>query len=622
MKFIGQYIQSFIARFRSDVYLEDIDTGTIASGGNLGLDSNNKIVKAAESSGGISHDGSTANGVLTFKDADEATVEANLTFDGADALISSTGKLSFRDANSYINSPTANDLEIVATDIVLDAGASIELDAVSAITLKVGDDEFLDIKNVNNTFARFDAESGANTSFTLYEQGGDSLVDYCTLTVGEHGATMISTIDQAAAQAHFEIAADGDITLDAAGQIKLEPVAGNNILLDGTVTVDGGAVGGLASLTSSADLSIVATGNEITVDTDNFTIESATSIRPSFILKATANSNKPANLFFVKDRGAAGASGDYVGETFYVSDNDAQEQITMVSVAGKVADATDGAEEGEYIISIKNTSNAVILRESLKLTGNGGVTDVTLGYGATSRTIIAGTLVTGSTDAINNSGVIQVAAQTIIDHNQLANYAATEHFTQANITTVGTITTGEWRGTDINGAYIGDDQINSQHYADGSIDTAHIADDQVTFAKAQGVTPNVFGNVIKLIPSDFMANDDGGNQKFGVGYVDHAGSTTYGMRTANNATELFAFVSIPQGMTATHVDIFDKNDLAVEVFEVQINATTMVSKGSGNANTTIDITDVASTATNFLAIKVTTTSATNDLVHGGTVTIA
>ena len=32
MKFIGQYIQSFIARFRNDVYLEDVSTGTIASG--------------------------------------------------------------------------------------------------------------------------------------------------------------------------------------------------------------------------------------------------------------------------------------------------------------------------------------------------------------------------------------------------------------------------------------------------------------------------------------------------------------------------------------------------------------------------------------------------------------
>jgi len=94
------------------------------------------------------------------------------------------------------------------------------------------------------------------------------------------------------------------------------------------------------------------------------------------------------------------------------------------------------------------------------------------------------------------------------------------------------------------------------------------------------------------------------------------------MRVANNATELFAFVSIPEGMTATHVMIYDKNDLAVEVFEAQINATTMTSKGSGNANTIIDITDVASTSKNFLAIQVTTTSATNDKVYGGEVTIA
>ena len=52
MKWIGQYIWDKISRFKSDVYLEDISTGTIASGGNLGLDSNSKIVKATVGSGG------------------------------------------------------------------------------------------------------------------------------------------------------------------------------------------------------------------------------------------------------------------------------------------------------------------------------------------------------------------------------------------------------------------------------------------------------------------------------------------------------------------------------------------------------------------------------------------
>ena len=45
------------------------------------------IAWAAAGGGGISHDGSTADGVLTYKDADEATVEANLTFDGTDLTV-------------------------------------------------------------------------------------------------------------------------------------------------------------------------------------------------------------------------------------------------------------------------------------------------------------------------------------------------------------------------------------------------------------------------------------------------------------------------------------------------------------------------------------------------------
>ena len=132
--------------------------------------------------------------------------------------------------------------------------------------------------------------------------------------------------------------------------------------------------------------------------------------------------------------------------------------------------------------------------------------------------------------------------------------------------------------------------------------------------------PNIYGNTIKLLPSDFVTNDDGGATKFGIGYVDHAG-TSYGMKPTNAATELYAFVSIPEGMKATHVDIYDKTDLDIEVFEIQINATTMTSKGTGTCNTTLDITDVSSTATNMLAIHVTTT-ATSDRVYGGTVTIA
>ena len=174
-----------------------------------------------------------------------------------------------------------------------------------------------------------------------------------------------------------------------------------------------------------------------------------------------------------------------------------------------------------------------------------------------------------------------------------------------------------------------EDGVDSVHYKDGSIDTIHIGDDQVTFAKALGVTPNVYGSTIKLIPSDFETSGDGGNTKFGTAFDKTAGAT-YGMRTSDSTQEVFAFVSIPEGMKATYVEIYGRREKAVEVFEVQINATTVVSKGTGTCTIpggssnviTLSGGGVSSTATNLLAIEVLTNSATADRIYGGTVTIA
>jgi len=52
--------------------------------------------------GGISWDGSTANGVATYKDSDEATVESNLTFDGTDLGVSDK-IVHIGDADTFIN---------------------------------------------------------------------------------------------------------------------------------------------------------------------------------------------------------------------------------------------------------------------------------------------------------------------------------------------------------------------------------------------------------------------------------------------------------------------------------------------------------------------------------------
>ena len=520
MKWIGQNIYDLVARFRNDVYLEDISTGTIASGGNLGLDSNNKIVKATEASGDLTSivagtglsgtsltgpiptlnvDASlthvTGVGTITtgawtgtaiasaYLDADTAHLTTAQTFTGSKTMATDV-RLNFRDANSYIHSRTANDLDIVATDVALQADTTV-------------------------------------------------------------------------------------------------------------------------------------TGN-FTVNGDNVTFESVNADDPLVTIKNTSNdANDMARLNFVKDRGAAPAIGDNVAEIRFMGEDSGQNEQQYGFIFCETDVVTHGQESGKLSFGVANHDGGNLA--ALILTGGSAdnETDVTIGLGAASVTTVTGTLTMGSTAAMDNAGLLTVGAQTGIT-------------ACSNLVTVGTIGTGVWQGTAIAHAYIGndaidgdniaDDAVDSEHYTDGSIDTAHIADDQVTFAKASGVTPSVYGSIIKLLPSDFVANIDGGNTKLGVGYTDAAGSA-YGMKVGSANAELFAFVSIPEGMKATHVDVFDKDDRALEVFEVQINATSLTSKGSGNCNTTLDITDVNATATNFLAIKITTT-ATTDKVFGGQVTIA
>ena len=83
IKWIGQHIFDFIARFRDDVYLEDIADGTVASDKFLGLDANNKIVKETVSTTVTDlHDAGVdgaANQLLTDDGDGTVTSESTLT---------------------------------------------------------------------------------------------------------------------------------------------------------------------------------------------------------------------------------------------------------------------------------------------------------------------------------------------------------------------------------------------------------------------------------------------------------------------------------------------------------------------------------------------------------------
>ena len=89
MKWIGQHIWDFISRFRSDVYLESVDSGTIASGGNLGLDSNNKIVKATTVGS------ATLASTVTVTDSTSSTNFPIVFHDESNSLLDDTGTFTY-----------------------------------------------------------------------------------------------------------------------------------------------------------------------------------------------------------------------------------------------------------------------------------------------------------------------------------------------------------------------------------------------------------------------------------------------------------------------------------------------------------------------------------------------
>ena len=138
MKWIGQNIQSFISRFRSDVYLEDISTSTETD--MLVVDSDGKVTKRAIDAITVDVSDFMTNGtdnyVLTATGTDAMNAEANLTFDGENLTITSaTSQKPVVEIKSTTNDGKGSTLQFTSDK----GGAGADGDGIGAI-LFVSDD--------------------------------------------------------------------------------------------------------------------------------------------------------------------------------------------------------------------------------------------------------------------------------------------------------------------------------------------------------------------------------------------------------------------------------------------------------------------------------------------------
>lgn len=135
---------------------------------------------------------------------------------------------------------------------------------------------------------------------------------------------------------------------------------------------------------------------------------------------------------------------------------------------------------------------------------------------------------------------------------------------------------------------------------------------------------NIYGNKIKISPTEFMTNDD---VSYNRALIEDDISSKFSVRVGHSAAELYAFVFLPEGKTATHVDVYASTNVSITLYDVNLTTGVRTTKMSGNANSTMTLDtgrtnyEVAATANNYLAIKLNVTSTAN-YIYGAMVTIA
>ena len=136
---------------------------------------------------------------------------------------------------------------------------------------------------------------------------------------------------------------------------------------------------------------------------------------------------------------------------------------------------------------------------------------------------------------------------------------------------------------------------------------------------ADGSAGGVYGNIIKILPTQFMGNDDVSYERT---VIEDDIRGKLGVRVTHSSQEIFAAVSIPEGKKVTGYAVYASSRVSTYLNGV-VNTTGVSSEiGSGDSGSVIDLrTDYNSAQTNYVAIKVITTS-TGQVIYGATIVIA
>jgi len=126
--------------------------------------------------------------------------------------------------------------------------------------------------------------------------------------------------------------------------------------------------------------------------------------------------------------------------------------------------------------------------------------------------------------------------------------------------------------------------------------------------------------LLKVMPTDFFMNDDYNRAPV---MVEDDTTNVLGIRAPSTLTELYAFIPIPTGYKATKVQVYASASTTSAVLVKRFNQTTGATQDleTGDFNSLIDITDITSSSTGNIVIKILPASITT-VIYGADITIA
>jgi len=136
---------------------------------------------------------------------------------------------------------------------------------------------------------------------------------------------------------------------------------------------------------------------------------------------------------------------------------------------------------------------------------------------------------------------------------------------------------------------------------------------------AAGPAGGVYGNIIKILPTQFMGNDDVSYERT---VIEDDTRGKLGVRVVNSAQEIFASTTIPEGKKVTGYAVYASSTVSTYLNGVVLTSGALSELASGNSGAVIDLrTDYNSAETNYVAVKVMTTS-TSQVIYGAVIVIA